>query len=88
MEVYVLNTTNVRLLNSADLYKLGIKYTRQSLDRLEKQGLFPRRVKLTPNGRVGWVESEIHDWLRERINRSRGKGSAQPTTAASQHQVA
>lgn len=84
----MLDTTNVRLLNSADLYKLGIKYARQSLDRLEKQGLFPRRVKLTPNGRVGWVETEIHDWLRDRINKSRNNGSTPPASAAPQHRVA
>lgn len=80
----MLDPTAVRLLNSADLYKLGIKYARQTLHRLEKQGLFPRRIKLTPNGRVGWVETEIHDWLRERIKKSRGNGST-PGSAALQH---
>jgi prophage regulatory protein len=59
------------LLHSGDLYKLGIRFSRQHLDRLEKAGQFPRRIKLTPNGRVGWLESEIHDWLRSRIKLSR-----------------
>lgn len=34
--------------------------------RLEKQGKFPKRRKLTPsnNGAVGWLESEIARWER------------------------
>ncbi|MCK1281807.1 AlpA family phage regulatory protein [Bradyrhizobium sp. 61] len=78
----------VRLLTSADLYKLGITYARQTLPRLEKAGQFPRRVKLTPNGSVRWVESEIHAWLRERINKSRSNGSTPPASAAQQHRGA
>ncbi|MBK7469673.1 MAG: AlpA family phage regulatory protein [Betaproteobacteria bacterium] len=27
---------------------------------------FPKRVQLGPS-RVGWVESEVEDWLKERI---------------------
>jgi predicted DNA-binding transcriptional regulator AlpA len=74
MEALVAGSTNVRLLNSADLYKLGIRYVRQSLHRLEKAGKFPKHIKLTENGRCAWVESEVHDWLRERIERSRAGG--------------
>ena len=37
--------------------------------RLE-QGLFPRPVSL--GGRaVGWIESEVDEWIRERISASR-----------------
>jgi prophage regulatory protein len=67
----MLETSSLRLLNSADLYKLGIRYSRGHLPRLEKTGKFPRRIKLTPNGAVGWVQSEIHDWLKDRIKQSR-----------------
>jgi prophage regulatory protein len=31
-------------------------------------GQFPKRVRLGAN-RVGWVESEVLDWLQERIDR-------------------
>jgi predicted DNA-binding transcriptional regulator AlpA len=36
--------------------------------RLESQGHFPRRRKLTeaPNGRVVWREDEIHEWMETR----------------------
>ncbi|MEM7303769.1 MAG: AlpA family phage regulatory protein [Pseudomonadota bacterium] len=35
--------------------------------RLEAAGQFPKRVKLG-NNRVGWVESEVLDWLQKRID--------------------
>lgn len=78
-----MDTSSLCLLHSGDLYKLGIRYSRQHLDRLEKRELFPRRIKLTPNGRVGWIESEIQAWLKDRIKKSRrndepGSGSPSP----------
>lgn len=33
--------------------------------RLEKDGKFPRRRQLSER-RVGWVESEIDDWIKAR----------------------
>jgi prophage regulatory protein len=33
--------------------------------KLEKRGEFPKRVRLGPNS-VGWIESEIDDWLAKR----------------------
>ena len=47
----------------------GIDYSKTQLWRLEKCGKFPRRVPLTgnPNGRHGWVESEIDAWIQARI---------------------
>lgn len=80
----MIDTHSDRILSSADLYKLGIRYSRGHLPRLEKVGKFPRRIKLTPNGAVGWVQSEIHDWLKDRIKQSRtphdpiGSGSPVP----------
>lgn len=38
----------------------------QHVARLEKAGLFPKRVQLGSN-RVGWVEQEVMDWLEERL---------------------
>jgi prophage regulatory protein len=34
--------------------------------RLERKGLFPRRMKLGAK-RVGWVEREVLDWIVARI---------------------
>ena len=44
-----------------------IPYSRTQIWRLEKQGRFPRRLRIGPN-RVGWLESEIEDWIRSRLD--------------------
>lgn len=41
-------------------------YSRQSLWRLERAGSFPARLRLGAN-RVAWLESDIDEWLAERI---------------------
>ena len=33
--------------------------------RMEKRGEFPQRRQISP-GRVGWLESEILDWMESR----------------------
>ena len=43
-------------------------YSPQHVARLEKAGAFPKRVDLGPN-RVGWVEDEVLDWLKLRLDR-------------------
>jgi prophage regulatory protein len=43
----------------------GITWSRSHVDREEKAGRFPQRVKIGPNS-IGWVEEEIDQWLAER----------------------
>ena len=63
-----------RLLTYPELrIKKGIPYTRQHLSRLEKKGLFPRRVHIGDN-RVAWVEDEIDDRI-EAIAAERGQAA-------------
>lgn len=57
----------MRILSKRQLKEL-VLYSPQHVARLEKAGEFPKRVNLGPN-RVGWVESEVLDWLQERITR-------------------
>ena len=57
----------MRILSKRQLKEL-VLYSPQHVARLEAAGKFPRRVQLGPN-RVGWVEAEVLDWLRERIDR-------------------
>jgi prophage regulatory protein len=45
--------------------KSRIPYSRTHIARLEKLGLFPRRIKLGRR-RTGWWESEIDEWLASR----------------------
>jgi prophage regulatory protein len=44
----------------------GISYSKVHLWRLEKTDKFPKRVPLGAS-RHGWVDSEIDDWLLERM---------------------
>ena len=55
----------MRILSKKALKEL-VLYSPQHVARLEKAGLFPKRVKLGLN-RVGWVESEVLDWLEQRL---------------------
>ncbi len=40
-------------------------YSRTTLWRHEREGLFPRRVKIG-KARVGWLESEVREWIAAR----------------------
>ncbi|WP_247362762.1 MULTISPECIES: AlpA family phage regulatory protein [unclassified Bradyrhizobium] len=44
----------------------GIVYSKVQLWRLERAAKFPKRVKLSAQ-RVAWIESEIDEWIGERI---------------------
>ena len=57
----------MRILSKRQLKEL-VLYSPQHVARLEAAGQFPKRVRLGVN-RVGWVESEVLDWLQERIDR-------------------
>ena len=55
----------MRILSKRQVKEL-VLYSPQHIARLEKAGQFPKRVPLGPN-RVGWGESEVLDWLQERL---------------------
>ena len=57
----------MRILSKRQLREL-VLYSPQHIQRLENAGKFPKRIQLGPN-RVGWVEDEVLDWLRERVER-------------------
>jgi prophage regulatory protein len=44
----------------------GIPFSRIHVDRLEKAGRFPKRVRLAEST-VAWVESEIDAWSAARV---------------------
>lgn len=46
--------------------KSMVPYSRQHIQRLENDGLFPKRVQLG-KARVGWVYDEVVDWITQRI---------------------
>ena len=57
----------MRILSKRQVKEL-VLYSPQHIARLEKAGQFPKRVQLGPS-RVGWVEEEVLEWLRERLER-------------------
>lgn len=50
-----------RVLFFKDVFEL-IPFSRTTLWRLERKGRFPRRHAFS--GRVGWLESEVQDWIQ------------------------
>jgi prophage regulatory protein len=55
-----------RITRFKGLAPLGILWTFKHVNELEKRGQFPRRVRLGPNS-VGWVTTEIIEFVEERI---------------------
>ncbi len=47
---------------------------RSMIYRLETERRFPRRIKISLRA-VGWIESEVQEWLAIRIERSRVSAS-------------
>jgi prophage regulatory protein len=66
-----------RLITKAELCRI-VPYTPQHILRLEKRGLFPRRVRLGAN-RVGWLLVEIEQWIAARV--AERDAAAQQTVA-------
>lgn len=57
---------NQKLVSKKELRSVyGIPYVPQHIARLEKDGLFPKRLQLGAN-RVAWLCSEIEEWITAR----------------------
>jgi prophage regulatory protein len=61
------NERALRLRQVSQLTGLG----RSMIYQLQAEGRFPQRIKLGERA-VGWLESEVRDWLATRIETSRG----------------
>ena len=57
-----------RLISMKEVQRLT-SYSRTHIGRLEDDGEFPKRVRLSPHprGRMGFVEREVHNWIERRI---------------------
>jgi predicted DNA-binding transcriptional regulator AlpA len=49
-----------------NLREFGITVSKVSIWRWERAGQFPKRVQVSP-GRHAWVESEVRQWVSDRI---------------------
>ena len=57
----------MKVLSYDELRNLkGVRFSRVHLWRLEKDGKFPKRVRLSAN-RHGWSDEEIDGWIAERM---------------------
>jgi prophage regulatory protein len=45
--------------------RVGLSDT--TLWRLERKGLFPKRIRITESGMIGWLESEVQAWIHARV---------------------
>ena len=57
--------TKPRIMRSQEVYET-IPYSMNHIRRLEKAGLFPKRVQIGSN-RVGWVRAEVDQWINDRM---------------------
>jgi len=59
-------------VNRKQLRELGVCLSFAQLDRLEKRGKFPRRIKLGEyrESRVVYRYKEVLDWIEERARRT------------------
>lgn len=59
------------LLDRDDLIALGIKYSKVHLWRLERQGKFPKRIRLSER-KIVWSRSEIEHFQNTRAAERQG----------------
>ena len=64
MSATIHDLKGLRILTKKEVCAL-VPYTPQHIHRLEKAGMFPRRLQLGPN-RVGWRLIDIENWINIR----------------------
>jgi prophage regulatory protein len=55
----------MKLLSKKQLRE-KVLYSINHITRLEQAGRFPKRIRLGDN-RVGWLESEVEDWIMQKL---------------------
>lgn len=59
-----MSNKSFRLIRAAELAEI-LSVSPATIWRMEKEGRLPPKVKLSP-GTVGWIESEIFDFLKSK----------------------
>lgn len=66
----------MRILRRQDVVE-KVKIKPSTIDLMERDGQFPKRIGLGRGRAVGWLESEVEDWIAARIaERDRGAQAA------------
>jgi prophage regulatory protein len=66
----------MRILREAEV-KERTGLSRSTRWRLERKGLFPKRVLLTSHAK-GWLDDDINEWIRSRVSMPEKKKGEQP----------
>ena len=66
-------TTATQVIRRLPLVKQNTGLSRSTIYLLIKQGKFPAPIQLAPRA-VGWVGSEIDEWIATRIKEARKGG--------------
>ena len=53
-----------------------VKLSRPTILRMERAGKFPKRVQISAK-RVGWISTEIEDWIEAQAGRKVRKSAVQ-----------
>jgi len=65
-----------------------VPHSMATIDRLEAEGQFPKRIRLEPTSRVAWLRREVTAYLRHLANRRRPPAQEDHVNAADQGFVA
>ena len=68
----------MQLVSFEELQQMGIPFSTQHLNKLIKDGHFPKAIKLGParNSKKAWLKTDIEAWINDRIaTRDAGIGS-------------
>lgn len=57
----------MKFVRYEDLAQYGITWSRVHLDRLQKAGKFPRKIKIGANT-AAYLEQEIESWIKSRVD--------------------
>lgn len=60
------NIDQDKLILSVDDIRQRFGISRTSIDRWEKAGIFPKRVRLGVK-KIGWYKEQIEEWLNKKI---------------------
>jgi len=65
----------------------AVPQSMSTIDRLEAEGKFPKRIRLEPTNRVAWLRREVTAYLRHLANRKRPRAQEDHVKAANQELV-
>ena len=71
------NTTVKKFLMLPQVQEI-VTYSASHIWRLERLGLFPRRIRLGGN-RVAWIQSEVNGWVEDKLAARNGNSQYNTT---------